>query len=334
MNLYNTSSVQLYPSRITITNHYINNAITLPKTVQTYCDNFKAVKNPFIISKASKKKIFDTVNSMYALSPPRKILMKNKNFLYNFRLSFITLTLPSKQEHSDIEIKKQCLNQFLVEIRKHYGVQNYLWKAELQKNKNIHFHLILDKYIDYQALRRRWNRCISKLGYIAAYSNKFQNINLSQYHAMRNLQASCSFEKSKAAFAAGQRSKWSNPNSVDIRSVLGKRDLAIYLSKYIAKQTKSEDKTDAQLERELSFGRSWSRSESLSKLKYQNKLMLSEVLQEIKYLKNCTKFVKHVVGDFFEAFYFNISEMPLKFRNWLQFYLNANARLYQYPFPC
>ena len=44
-----------------------------------------------------------------------------------YKLTFITLTLPSKQIHSDNEIKSKCLNQFLIELKKNYGVSRYIW---------------------------------------------------------------------------------------------------------------------------------------------------------------------------------------------------------------
>lgn len=344
MNIYQTSTIQLYPSRITITNRppkktcqHLVDSYSKKRLRQLekerYTKNFSAVKNPFVISKATKKKIFDSVNSMFCLSKPRTVTMQNDKKLYNFQLAFITLTLPSKQNHDDTFIKSECLNQFLVELRKNYGVNNYVWKAELQGNQNIHFHLIVDKYIDFQALRRRWNRILEKHNYIAAYRVKFKNLNLSQYHAMRNRKASCSFEKSKAAFAAGQRSNWSNPNSVDVRMVRSKKDLAVYLGKYISKPISKETSSDIELERQLNFGRSWSRSYSLAKLKYQNKFIYSEVKELIKYLDHKTAKFKKCIGTFFIVYFFNFRETSKAFQQWHLKFIYANARLYNYPFP-
>src|SRR5690625_1883113 len=79
--------------------------------------------------------------------------------------------------HTDKEIKELALNQLLVELRKHYDMQNYIWKAELQANKNIHFHIVTDAFVQFHALQLRWNRILSKLGYIAS----FRNIMLAMY---------------------------------------------------------------------------------------------------------------------------------------------------------
>lgn len=76
--------------------------------------------------------------------------------------TFITLTLPSKQTHSDIEITKFCVNPFLSYARKYWGVRHYIWKKELQKNGNLHYHFVTDRYIDCANLRRAWNRIINQ----------------------------------------------------------------------------------------------------------------------------------------------------------------------------
>ena len=70
---------------------------------------------------------------------------------------FITLTLSSIQKHSDNFIKRYMLGAFIKSIKLNYGVKYYYWRAEKQKNGNIHFHLIVDKYIDYNSLRQKWN---------------------------------------------------------------------------------------------------------------------------------------------------------------------------------
>ena len=339
-----TRLLQLYPNRITLTNKRQPLAFHkvefnkqcrsyIPQAKPVQVKNFQVIKNPFKVSKTSKKKILDSINSMYMLSQPRKIEMKTKKFIYNYRLSFITLTLPSAQVHTDTEIKQICLNQFLVEIRKHYQVKNYVWKAELQKNNNIHFHLILDRYVDFQALRRRWNRIINKLDYVEQYSNKFRALNLSQYHALRNKTQKCSFEKSKAAFAAGKKCNWTNPNSVDVRSVFSKKELAIYLGKYIAKSSPTAETTAPELARELAFGRSWYRSSTLAKLKYQNKFLAAEMTNLISYLRSKKEIVLEIQNDFFTVFYFSAEQLSKAFQTFHKKIIFENAKMYKYPIP-
>lgn len=58
---------------------------------------------------------------------------------------------------------------FLQHCQKHWDVKYYFWRAEKQENGRIHFHLILDKYIDRLDLQFVWNRIQNKLDYCENY---------------------------------------------------------------------------------------------------------------------------------------------------------------------
>lgn len=102
--------------------------------------------------------------------------------------TFVTLTLPDKQKHKDQTIKDKCFLPFIEWLTnpsqekdrkgnlKGFGVQCYFWRAETQKNGNVHFHLIIDRFVPFQALRRKWNQFIERLGYITRYRQKMQYI--------------------------------------------------------------------------------------------------------------------------------------------------------------
>ena len=80
---------------------------------------------------------------------------------------FVTLTLSEKQFHDDNYIKRNYLNRFIIEAKRKWKVENYFWRAEPQKNGNIHFHCILDKYIPREELTSTWNSIQSD--YVTAY---------------------------------------------------------------------------------------------------------------------------------------------------------------------
>ena len=86
---------------------------------------------------------------------------------FKFRLTFITLTLSSRQQHTDTEIKEKLLHPFLDYMIKTYKLKFYVWKAERQRNQNLHFHLIFDKYINYAIIRDRWNHYQDRLNYLS-----------------------------------------------------------------------------------------------------------------------------------------------------------------------
>lgn len=95
---------------------------------------------------------------------------------------FVTLTLPAQQIHPDTVIKRECLMPFIQELKRQCNVVNYFWKAELQKNYNIHFHLIVDTFIDASVLQHTWNKHINKLGYVDRYETKFRHANPPSTH--------------------------------------------------------------------------------------------------------------------------------------------------------
>lgn len=118
-------------------------------------------------------------------------------------LVFLTLTLSANQEHSDNEIKRKILIPFIDSLKYHYDIQHYFWRAEAQKNGNIHFHLILDKFIPWMTARDLWNTTQERLGYVTRFEEK-----------------------------NGHR----KPNSTDIRIVDSGNNTINYVLKYATKQ--------------------------------------------------------------------------------------------------
>ena len=334
----------LYPNRLTVfpePRHRTINDLLDRKVAQwektqieyKYRENFKVQKKSFELSPATKKKLFESINTMYELSTPRNINMKSGKTIYNFRMSFITLTLPSVQRHSDIELKNNCLNQLLVELRRYYKFHNYIWKAELQSNGNLHFHILSDCYVDYQALRRRWNRILSKLGYVDRYQERMGNLSLSDYHKLRNLKKSYSFQSSAAAYAQGKKSNWKNPNSVDVRSVNSKKSLAGYLAKYISKASQKSELSESDQERLRTFGRSFGRSQSLSRLRYKHRFLYEDLKGLIDIFKNSGEAVHTYVGEWCTVFYFRLDQLDKGVSKWISKMIRINAQHYSYPFP-
>ena len=81
------------------------------------------------------------------------------------QIVLLTLTLSSKQTHTDKWIKRNLLSPFIQELQKSLPDFNYIWKAEKQQNGNLHFHLLIDAYIDKALVQIMWNRQQQKKGY-------------------------------------------------------------------------------------------------------------------------------------------------------------------------
>jgi hypothetical protein len=87
-------------------------------------------------------------------------------------LTFATLTLQSAQIHTDQEIRRSILMPFIQCLTRTQGLKHYFWKAEPQGNGNIHFHMLLDSYIDRELLSSTWDYYCEFLGYVTRYCEK------------------------------------------------------------------------------------------------------------------------------------------------------------------
>lgn len=137
----------------------------------------------------SRKRLKNTLSNYIDTITLAKSILKDHTLPRLNAHTFATLTLPSPQRHCDKKIKRDCFDPFLKELKKEYNVRHYIWKAEPQKNGNIHFHLLIGHYIDAIELRLIWLYHINKLQYV----NEFQRVhksflpNATDIHALRKI---------------------------------------------------------------------------------------------------------------------------------------------------
>lgn len=169
------------------------------------------------LSIPARKKLTKAITYMAHITPEKEAINPRYNSKFKFRLSFVTLTLSSRQQHPDTVIKSELLEPFIDWLKKVWHVSFYVWKAERQGNLNLHFHIIVDKFVHYSAIQRRWNVLQDKLGYIQRYWSQPQKIDstptlLNDYY---------------------------NVNSTDIHSTRKVRNLVKYVCKYMIKDQPS-----------------------------------------------------------------------------------------------
>jgi len=160
------------------------------------------------LSHGARKRLKQSIELLIDISPKKWFTVPSTGKKYQFQITFLTLTLsaPQKELH-DKTIVKSLLEPLLQTLRRKYKCKSYVWRAEKQKNGNLHFHITTNEYIAYDQIRDDWNRIQQKLGFIDTFE---------QQHGHRN------------------------PNSTDIHSVRGIRDLARYMVKYMSKATPKE----------------------------------------------------------------------------------------------
>lgn len=115
------------------------------------------------ISANANRKIRNAIEWLLASAEEKYLFSKKANRFYKWKLSFLTLTLPTQGNMTDIQVKS-ILNSFLTLAKYNYGLRSYIWKAEPQARGVIHFHLTSDCYMWKNSVRYEWNRLLSKHG--------------------------------------------------------------------------------------------------------------------------------------------------------------------------
>ena len=151
------------------------------------------------LSKKAGRRLKDCIDTLLFFATWKTVFVKSTKSYFRYKVNFITLTLPSKQVHTDKEIISNCLVPFLHAWRRRRRGLLYIWKAEVQDNGNIHFHITSNAFYHHRKLRAHWNRYVNRLGYV-------------------------------------DRAVVDNPNSTDVHSVKNIKNLGAYLSSYYLKK--------------------------------------------------------------------------------------------------
>lgn len=203
-------------------------------------------------------------------------------------LCFVTLTLCANQKHSDLCLKRQALMMFVKEIQRRVGGFSYVWKAERQKNENIHFHLLINKKVNYVLIRKVWNNVMNNLGYLQEYKEKMQKLTQKEY-ILQRMQFAKKYKQKrfftkydineyKKAYKKGKKEGWSNPNTTDIHSLRFIKNVEAYICKYMQKD--NSDKIQ---------GRYWGCSDDLHNVQ---KFETYVTKQDLVHLYGCKKIEK------------------------------------------
>lgn len=254
-----------------------------------------------IVSDQTRRKVGKAVDYLLFMANDKYLPGTTHGKSYKFKLAFVTLTLPSVQRHSDNEIKELCLNQLLIEFRKVYKVRNYIWRAEKQRNGNIHFHILVDKFIPWNELRNRWNRIIEKLGYVSGYRDEMRRFHSEGFKLRKDLLQHWDYQSQIKAYQKGKVNDWASPNSTDVHSLYKVMNVKDYICKYC---TKNETNSEVS-------GRIWGCNEELSNIKGAQ-IVIDESLKSE--LDDIVQHMKPRVykGDYFSVIHVNVNSITGK----------------------
>lgn len=281
--------------------------------------------NGFISQKASRQ-LRRSVQYFMSLQHPAMLIDgEGKD-----NLTFLTLTLPSSQieiitdnqviyKHTDKEIKSKCFNGFMTELRQNQGVKSYVWRSERQMNGSLHFHILLDRKIDYLWLRDRWNSYTNLLGYVDSYSEKMNKLTLQEYINIRSNGKTTTkqqIDKFTNTYYEQKQLGWTSPNSTDIHCLSNIDNVAAYIGTYMSEHSKHTQRQTANyLKKQFNLqpsdelvnnwfkadGRIWQCSQNISKARRCITEGCQILVDELNNLKNTCQNVKEIVEDGFKT---------------------------------
>lgn len=179
-------------------------------------ENFKETKTySGAVTLHTKKRIEKAVSLLLQKSKEHKIYNPVTEKSELFRINFITLTIPdTAKNYTACEGYTLLLKPFIQWLTKTMQVSDYIWKAELQKRGQLHYHITLNKFIHYQKIKDKWNNLMRKNNMLDSYFKK---------------------------------NKHYNPNSTDIHKVYKIKNIEAYLTKYISKVDKDNVTTKGKI---------------------------------------------------------------------------------------
>ena len=88
-------------------------------------------------------------------------------------------------------------------MKRKQGLNDYLWKAELQQNGQLHYHIGTSTYLPQNIVRWKWNKDCKSAGLLDAFAHKYGHF---------------------------------NPPSTEVKSIIHVQDAKSYIAKEFAKK--------------------------------------------------------------------------------------------------
>lgn len=127
------------------------------------------------LTQGSRKRLAKTVTIMTQAVEPAWITNPCTGRLHYHRFSFITLTVSDTKNITARRAYDELLSHFLdwmtrTAALKTPSLKTYIWKAELQKRGQIHYHITTPGFIHWKEIRDKWNALQRKAGLLDDYA--------------------------------------------------------------------------------------------------------------------------------------------------------------------
>lgn len=172
--------------------------------------NLKKEKYTGKLTEGAKKRLTKAIELLCQSIKTRWIENQVTGKRVRHRLSFITLTISQEKNITAREAYDKCFKHFIQWLRRTEKVNTYVWKCEIQRRGQIHYHITSPSWIHYQRIRDKWNNLQRQAGFIDEFKLKYGH---------------------------------DDPNSTDIHEVKAVKNLSGYLLKEFCKTIQNPDTT-------------------------------------------------------------------------------------------
>ncbi len=137
----------------------------------------------------TKKRMSKAIDLMVQSVVKQKIYCPMQQKEFTHKLSFITLTVSKKENITARECYDEVFKHFLQWMRRTAKVSTYIWKCEMQKRGQIHYHITTPTWIHWQHIRDKWNNLQRAAGYLVEFEKEFKhsNPNSTDVHEVRKV---------------------------------------------------------------------------------------------------------------------------------------------------
>lgn len=130
------------------------------------------------VTAGAKKRMLTALDFLVQRSPKQRIFNQTTEKFFDFRLNFITLTVTnSKRLIEAHEAYEALLSKTLIYFKRKFGVKDYLWKAEKQKNGQIHYHIASNTFLPQNFVRWKWNKVCKEEGLLDTFAKQYGHFN-------------------------------------------------------------------------------------------------------------------------------------------------------------
>lgn len=130
------------------------------------------------LTDGGRKRLLTALDIMVQRTGKHWVYSQEKEKWFPFRLNFVTLTLTNstkvitaKEGHRDL------LKPWLRYMRDKCDLGDYVWKAEQQKNGQLHYHLGTGTFLPQNLVRWKWNKEAKKAGLLEKFAKQYGHFN-------------------------------------------------------------------------------------------------------------------------------------------------------------